>query len=196
MFFRNNLVKYFVGALSLLILTSCGGEGPGGGVAEFKTVSISATALTPSLESDVLTGNTCSGSVSTGGTVSTDSVDVEITSTLYPGITSGLPVAIDSYSVQFAPDNSHSTEPPPALAGLSGSTLGQTVQPNNALTIPVGVASQSMKFKLINDGVIPPCSAIIHAYFATITLSAVEVGSGTRKNIGPISLNVAFADRI
>ncbi len=194
--FRNNLVKPLVGIFSLLILASCGGENPGGGVAEFKTVSVSASALTTSLESDVLTGNTCTGSGSIGGSIETDNVDVKITSTRYPGLDSnaGLPVAIDSYTVQFLPDASHSTEPPPPLAALVGSILGQTVQPNGTLTIPVGVASQAMKSILLS-GAIPRCSGVIHAYFATITFSGVEIGTGTRNNIGPISLNVAFADR-
>jgi hypothetical protein len=198
--FQNKLVKPLVGILSLLILSSCGAEGLGGGVAEFKTVLVSASATTTSLESDVLTGNTCTASGSTGGTVETDSVDVTITSDIYPGLaaSAGLPVAIDGYTVQYIPDNTHSTEPPPALAGLSGSFIGQTVQPGGSLTIPVEVTSQAMKSKLIIDNIIPACSGKIHAYFAIITFNAVELnGAGsTRKNIGPISLNVAFADRI
>jgi hypothetical protein len=187
-----------LGVYSVLMLSSCGGS-PGGGVAEFKTVRVSAAALTTSLESDVLTGNTCTGSVTNGaGSVVPDSVDVAINSDIYPGLaaTAGLPVAIDSYTVQFIPDNSHSTEPPPSLAGLNGSNLGQIVDPGGTLTFAVEVASQAMKLKLINDGIIPTCSGKIHAYFAIITFSGVEVGTGTRNDIGPISLNVAFADRI
>jgi hypothetical protein len=195
--FRNNLVKLLVGIFSLLILSSCGAEGPGGGVTEFKTVTVSASAVTTSLESDVLTGNTCIAPI-LPGTVETDSIDVTLTSTLYPGLaaTAGLPVAIDSYTVQFTPDNSHSTEPPPALAGLIGSNLGQTVLPGGTLSLPVDVGSQAIKFRLLNNGIIPACSGKIHAYFAIITLNAVEIGTGTRKNIGPISLNIAFADRL
>jgi hypothetical protein len=186
-----------LGIYSVLILASCGEEGLGGGVAEFKTVLVSAVAKTSSLESDVLTGNTCTGSVSAGGTVETDSVDVTITSTLYPGLTSGLPVKIDSYTVQFTPNNSLSTEPAPPLAGVSGSFIGQTVVPGVPLPLTVIVGSQAMKNTLLSS-TIPPCSGVIHAYFAIITFNAVEInGAGsTRKNIGPISLNVAFADRV
>jgi hypothetical protein len=186
-----------LGIYSMLMLSSCGGS-PGGGVAEFKTVSVSASASTTSLESDVLTGNTCTGSSSTGGTFVTDSVDVTIKSTLYPGLATeaGKPVAIDSYTVQFVPDNANSTEPPPPLAGFSGSTLGQTVTPGGSIPIKVVVGSQAIKMKLVNDGIIPACSGKIHAYFAIITMSGVEDGTGTRNEIGPTSLNIAFADRI
>jgi archaellum component FlaF (FlaF/FlaG flagellin family) len=198
--FQNKLVKPLVGIFSLLILSSCGAEGPGGGVAEFKTVSVSASAATTSLESDVKTGNTCTGSVSNGaGSFVTDRVDVTVTSTLYPGLaaSAGLLVAIDGYTVQFIPDNSHSTEPPPAIVNPpSGTNLGFIVNPGATITIPVDVGSQAMKIKLVNDAIIPECSGKIHAYFAIITMNAVEIGTGTRKNIGPISLNIAFADRI
>ena len=189
------LLHVVVAVYSMVLLTSCGSDSPGGGTSEFKTISISASASTTRLESDLLTGNTCTNSVSSGGTFSTDSVDVNIVSTAYPGITTALPVAIDSYTIDFIPNASMSTGTPPALSRLSGSSLGQSISAGGSLTIPVAIVPEALKVNLVNNGTIGLCSGTVYAYYALITFQGIEVGTGTRNSIGPISLDVVFADR-
>lgn len=179
----------------MLLLSSCGSESPGGGTTEFKTTSISASPSTTRIESDLSTGNTCTNGASTGGTFVTDSIDVSVKSTLYTGATSGLPVAIDSYTVEFVPNATLSTSPPPTLSKITGTLIGQSVQPGGTLSIPVAVAPEALKLTLVNNGTIPLCSGTVYAYYALISFNSVEVGTGTRNTIGPISLDLVFADR-
>lgn len=175
---------------AFLLLSSCGGS-LGGGLGEFKTVTVSASAKTPRLEADVLTGNTCAATVSTGGTYVTESVDVDIKSTVYPKLTGqALSVSIDGVTISYMPANSAT----PALADQFITTLGTTVTPGGSATIPVPVAKDIVKLSLVNEKNLQLCSTAYYEYYVTITFDALEIGSGTRKKIST-SLNVAFADR-
>lgn len=189
------LLHVVMAVYAMVLLTSCGSDSPGGGTSEFKTVSISASASTTRLESDLVTDNTCTSNVSSGGKFSTDSVEVKVSSTLYPGVSSSLPVAIDSYTIDFIPNPSMSTGTPPALSRLSGSSIGQSVSAGGSLTIPLAVVTEAMKSNMVNNGTMGLCSATAYAYYAMITFQGIEVGTGTRNNIGPISLDVVIADR-
>jgi ribosomal protein L31 len=174
---------------AFLLLSSCGGS-LGGGVEEFKTVMVSATAKTSRLESDVLTGNTCGATGSTGGTYATDNVDVDIKSTLYPKLTGqALSVRIDRVTISYTPANTSSPALPDQFL-----TLSDTVTPGGTLTLPVPVAKDILKLSLVNDKNLQLCSTAYYEYYVTITFDALEIGSSTSKRIST-SLNVAFADR-
>ena len=191
--YRLTLPKLLPLLSSFLILSSCGGGSTtGGGVADFKTVTVAAHASTPRLESDVLKGNTCSATGSTGGTFVTDNVDVTINSTTYPGFSGTTSsVEIDSYTVKFTPANAVS----PPLADLHGSIIGSTVSADGSLSIPIAVAPDILKFSLINDKNLQPCSATMYEYFVTISFNGLELNTGKRSTF-ETSLNVAFADRV
>jgi hypothetical protein len=174
-----------------LVLSSCGGGSSGGGLASFKTVQVSATAATPRLESDVRTGNTCGLAGSTGGTFSTDLVNVTLTSTVYPNYTGTIsPVEIDSYVIHFAPADNVS----PALPDISGSIIGQTVTGGGTLILPIAVVTDLLKFNLVTAYNLQLCSATMYTYYVTITFNALELNTGTRAGI-QTSLTVAIADR-
>jgi hypothetical protein len=181
---------FSVGVIVAFTLASCGEGSLGGGTGEFQTVLVSAQTATTRLESDVLTGNTCSATGSTGGQFSTDSVDVKVTSDLYPRQTTGLNVAIDKVTVHFDPASTAS----PQLADFSISTIGTTIAPGSNVTISVPVAPEIFKSKLVNEKGLQLCSNALFEYFVTITFEGVELGTGARKGV-TTSLNVAFADR-
>jgi hypothetical protein len=183
--------KVVLAIITTVCISSCGGESPGGGTSEFKTVSISSAAKSVSLDSDILKGNTCTNGVSAGGTVIADSVDFTFTSKVYTGVTTGLPVAIDSYTIEYVANPSASTSTPvPVVASVSGSILGQTISPGGSLTVPVNVVTIPIKESIA----ISRCVGPLYSYYALVRFSAVEVGTGTRSTIGPISLNINIAD--
>jgi hypothetical protein len=175
---------------SLLLLTSCGDNSLGGGVGEFNTVTVTAVPATVRLESDVVTGNTCSDIGSTGGTFKTDTVKVTIKSTAYQGILNPMVIALDKYTVKFTPVGANT----PALDSITGSMIGNQVSATSPLTIDIPVATDGLKVKLVNEKGLTLCSTKIYEYFATITFDALELGTGQRKSI-ETSLNIAFADR-
>jgi hypothetical protein len=183
------IFKALVTCHAFLLLSSCGGS-LGGGVEEFKTVTVSATAKTSLLESDVLTGNTCVGTDSTGGGAVTEYVDVDIKSTLYPKLTGqALSVRIDRIPISYAPANTSSPALPDQFL-----TLSDTVTPGGTVTIPVPVAMAKVKLSLVNEKGLQLCSTAYYEYYVTISFDALEIGTDTRKRIST-SMNVAFADR-
>lgn len=175
-----------------IVLSACGGGDISGGTTEFDTVMLSAQTSTVRLESDVLTGNTCTDGNSIDGVFSTDSVNVNVTSKIYPKFTgTASPVAIDSYTVQFMPANSTS----PQLPDLNGSIMGTTVSAGGSISIPVAVATDIMKYNiLVLEKNLLPCSATMYEYFVKITFNAVETFGGKRGSFST-SFNIAFADR-
>ncbi|WP_243371408.1 hypothetical protein [Geotalea sp. SG265] len=197
--FNKAILKSLLVICCSAALTSCGG-GPGGGVTEFKTVRISPSPKMLNLETDVITGNTCTtGGVTSGnGTIVTDSVDIEFASDLYPGVASGLPVRIDSYSVRFEPNLNPgaSTSPPPALPTIPYTSIGQEIPAGGTLTYPVVIAQDALKSYILKNNIINACDGTIYSYYAIITFEGIEIGTGTRRSIGPVSINVAFADRV
>jgi hypothetical protein len=175
-----------------LLLLSCGGGSLGGGVGEFMTVFVSAQASTPRLESNVINGNTCSDTGSTGGSFATDNITATVTSTVFPGLTGqSSPIFIDSYTVSFTPVDSVS----PALSPINASLIGTTVPAGGSASIAVAVAPDTLKLSLVNDKNLQPCSTTVYQYFATITFHALELFTNKRSDI-TTSLTVAFADRV
>lgn len=177
---------------AFVALSACGGGDIAGGTTEFDTVMLSAQTATLRLESDVLTGNTCTDGNSADGLYSSDYVNVSVKSTIYPKFTgTASPVAIDSYTVEFMPVNTVS----PQLPSKTFSTMGTTVSAGGTVTIPVAVATEDMKYNtLVLQKNLLPCSGTIYEYYVKVTFNAVETFGGKRGSVSA-SLNVAFADR-
>ncbi|ACM21408.1 lipoprotein, putative [Geotalea daltonii FRC-32] len=174
----------------LFLLSSCGSQNAGGGAGEFTTVTMTAQPQTVRLESDVITGNTCPTSATSGGAYETDSVDVDVAATPYRNLTmSPLPVRIDTVTVSYTPKNAVS----PAILAQPY-PVGIVITSGTAL-IPVPVAPEILKSKLVSDYNLQPCSGTLYEYYVTITFSGVEIGgTGTRQEFST-NMSVAFADR-
>jgi hypothetical protein len=184
-------ITLLAACLSLLLLSSCGDSSVGGGVGEYKTVMLTASAATVRLESDVLSANNCSTTPPTGGTYTTDNVDVKLTSAVYPGFT-GITsnVMIDSITISYTPVNAAT----PALADVYVSSMGTVLTPGSSVTIPVPVAKDILKYSLVTEKNLQLCSANMFEYYVTISFEGLELNSGTRSK-AVTSLNIAFADR-
>lgn len=173
-------------------LTSCGAGDIGGGVGEFTTVNASATALTNRLESDIVTGNSCSTSVSTGGTVETDNVDVDFTSTsLYS--TGALKLVISRITVQYTPVNPATTPDIPDTY----LTMSQPVDPGTTTTISVPVLTEAQKVALMERTTLamPLCSSTVFEYYVNIIFEASELGGNGEVHNVTARMNLAVADR-
>ena len=175
---------------SFLMLSSCGSDNAGGGAAEFTTVFVTAAAKTLRLESDVITGNTCTNNVTTGGTVSTDTVDVDLVSTKYQNVTiPALPVRVFKATVSYAPRNSVSPAIPDQPFNVPDDILPGTT------TIQVPVVPESLKIQLVNNLNLQPCSTTVYEYYVTINFTGTEVGGSGPSRDFSTNMNIAIADR-
>lgn len=183
---------FLSGVCALLALSSCGEGELGGGTGEFTTVNASAVSSTNRLESDVLTGNTCSTTGSTGGTFSTDSVDFDFTSTALFS-TGALNLVVSKITVQYTPVNAATTPPLPDYF----ITTNQIVTPDSTVTIPVSVVPDSYKLALVSRTTqnLQTCSADYFEYYVTVIFEVSELGGNGKVRNVPANLNVAIADR-
>lgn len=174
-------------------LMSCGGGDIGGGVGEFTTVTASAAAKTPRFEADIVKDNTCSLTGSTGGTIETDSVDVNFTSTkLFPNNT--LNLVISKITVHYTPINRVTT---PDIPDYFLNT-SQTVAPGTTTTITVPILTDAQKIDLLDRATLamPVCSSTVFEYYVDIIFETSEPGgNGTVRNI-VAKTNLAIADRL
>jgi len=185
------IAKILLAASICIMLFSCGSqESAGGGVTEFKTSRVTATAATTRLEADLITGNTCSAAGSTGGTIVTELVDFTITATSTATTSPTLPVAITGYTVTFVPKNAGI----PALTPLTGTT-SQIINPTGTTTISVPITTDLQKINLISANASLPCSLNIYQYDVFVTFNAVEVGVDESNKSVTASLVMAIADR-
>lgn len=174
-------------------LISCGEEELGAGIGEFTTVNASASSSTGRLESDLITGNTCSSGVSSGaGTFSTDNVDVAFTSTaLFP--TGALNLVISKITVQYTPAAPATTpDLPDNFFGIT-----QPVGPGTTLTIPVAVMPDSYKQALFSRPTqnLTSCSGVIYTYHVDVIFEVSEPGgNGKIRNVAT-KLTVDITDR-
>lgn len=178
----------------LAALASCGGEDLGGGIGEFTTVNASAVAETPRLESDIITGNTCTAGASTGGTVDSDLVNVNVTST--PQFSTGaLNLKISKITVSYFPLTVNSVTPP-ALNAFTVFT-GFTVTPGSSLAVPVTVLPDSYKIALLDHATqsLAACGATVYEYVARVTMEVSEIGGSGKVRTVTTDLNLAVADR-
>jgi len=184
------IAKILLLASICIMLFSCGSqESAGGGVTEFKTSNVTATAATTRLEADLITGNTCSATGSTGGTIDTELVDFTITATSTATNSTPLPVSITGYTVTFVPKNAGI----PALTPLTGTT-SRIINPTSVTTISVPITTDLQKINLIAANNALPCSLNIYQYDVFVNFSAVEVGVSGDKSV-TASLVMAMADR-
>ncbi len=175
------------------LLTSCGGGGgAGGGAGELKTVYLVPSISISRLESDVNTGTDCSVSPPIPGTYATDTVDVTISSNLYPNITSGKYVSVDSATITYTGANASGVAHPLPTDYLS--ITGATIAPGSNVSISVPVAKDILKYDLVNRYGLQLCSAQYYEYYVTITFDCLEIGTDKRTTV-TARLNVAFADR-
>lgn len=182
----------FCGVCTIVALTSCGGGDLGGGVGEFTTVNATAVAKTGRFESDIVTGNTCSDSASTGGTVETDNVDVDFTSTAQ--FASGaLNLVISKITIRYTPVNAATT---PGIPDTFLNTT-QTVAPDSTVTIPVPVLTEAQKMALLNRTTLPMplCSGTVFEYYVDIIFEASEPGGNGKVRSITAKTNLAVADR-
>ncbi len=185
--------RFFCGVGALVALTSCGSEDLGAGIGEFTTVNASVAADKNRLESDVITGNACTNGTTTGGTIETDFVNVDVTSTAQFA-TGALDLKVGRIFVKYQPKNPATTPP---LADNIIPAGNQTVQPNSSVTIPVEVFTDIYKRDLLMRSTLNlnPCSLDIFEYYVTIVVEISEPGGNGKIHEVPTSLTVAIADR-
>jgi len=187
---------FFCGLSMVAALTSCGEEELGGGIGEFTTVSASATADTGRFESDLLTGNTCSAGVSSGGNFGTDVVDVAFTSTALftPG---ALNLLIRGVTIRYTPVNPPiSTSTPPPLPDYPWNFSTQ-VEPGESITIPVPVLPEVYKNALATRATqnLQACGGDLYEYFVQVIFHVSEPGGNGKERDVIANLNIAIADR-
>ena len=179
--------------LSMAALTSCGtDESLGGNVTEFTTSYATAQSSQARLEANLITGNTCTGGVSAGGTVETENVNfsVNVVSTT-KGSVVPLPLAITGYTVSFAAKNVGA----PAIADLT-SDYNTIITPGSSASIPVAVVTDKLKIELLTADPGLACSLSIYQYDVTVKFHAAEVGSTKPENKTiAAGMVVAIADR-
>jgi len=186
------IIIFLSGVCALVALTSCGENDLGGGIGEFTTVTATAVSQTNRLESDVLTGNVCSDTASTGGTFATDSINVNVTSkALFPA--GSLDLLVSKITVKYIPVNPATTPPLPDFV----INTSQTIQPGQTTQISVAVVPDAYKVALVSRSTqnLGLCSVDIFEYFVTIVFEMSEPGgNGKIKNVSA-NLNIAIADR-
>lgn len=198
--FRQIFVKIFFPSALALLVTSCGSGGGGfgsgnlgGNITEFKTSYAYATASTPRLEADLVTGNSCTATGWPGdGTIITESVDISInTVSTAKGGATPLPISIDGYNVYFTPKNAGY----PTYAQLTRLSNPYTaiINPGGSLKLPVAVITEQLKRDLILADPFFPCSLNIYQYDVTVVINATEA-QGEVKAI-TASFVMSLADR-
>lgn len=182
-------------ASAVVALASCGGGDLGGGVGEFTTVTATARVTTPSFESDILTDNTCTDGVSTGGTVVTDNVDVDFTSTAQ-FTTGALNLAISKITIRYTPAPG-GTVAAPAIPD-SFLNFNETVVPDETVTIPVPILTRDQKILLINRATqaMPACTATTFRYYVDVIFEVSEPGGNGKVRSITAKTNLDVADSI
>lgn len=174
----------------LTTIAGCGGgDSLGGNVTQFKTSTATASAATPRLEADLITGNTCTAGVTSGGTIVTETVNFTISTVA--STTKTLPLSITGYTVSFTPKNAGT----PALGVLTSDYSVSSITPGSSVSIPVAVTTDLQKRDMIlADGTLP-CSLSIYQYDVTVRFHATEIGSGDGSKDIVAGMVMAMADR-
>lgn len=191
---RKVCTRFLCGSFLVAMLASCGEGDLGGGIGEFTTVKAGAEAGTLRLESDILTGNSCSDATATGA-YTTDSVDFTITSTREFTTGNALDLLVTKATVHYDPVRSGSPRLPDEIIPLR-----VTVAPGSAVAIPVAVLTDLTKSRLVSDpALLPnliPCTGDYYEYYVTVTFEVSEPGgNGKTENI-PAYFRLAIADRV
>ncbi|GAM07840.1 hypothetical protein OR1_00109 [Geobacter sp. OR-1] len=172
---------------TLCLVTSCGDSSLGSGVGEGKTVNVTAQAADSYKEFDVITGNTCSTTGSTGGTIATEFVNVDVASAQQISTGKALDVRVNSATISYTPASS--TSPPIQNQYVA---IGTTLPAGGSISIPIPVALREVKLDLMNKGLLP-CSTTIYKYHVTVSFEAVEIGTGSTM-YPTANMTASFAD--
>lgn len=191
---KGSLRSFICGICTIATLSSCGGDNLGGGIGEFTTVNASALASTNRLESDLVEGNSCSGTA-TPGVFATDLVPVSFTST-GQFATGNLNLLISGITVRYTPVPSLSTAPPPALPDFPVNYSRQ-VAPNSTVSIDVPVIPESYKSALTTRATqnLSACGPDLFEYYVQVIFKVSEVGGKGDVRDVIANLSVAIADR-
>ncbi|MEI7815990.1 MAG: hypothetical protein WCI45_02250 [Desulfuromonadales bacterium] len=178
--------KIFVLFVVLFLgLLGCGNST--GSSTDLNTVYLAVSPSSSRLEADVLTGNSCTNG---GGTYTTESIPITITSTAYSTALVKSPVTINNIKVSYSKYNTNSTAP----TLLDQYDTGLTINPDEVKTFNVNVATDKLKLDLVQTYNFNLCSLDYWEYYATITFSGVE--DYTKKSFSFSTIvKVAFADR-
>lgn len=176
-------------AVVLSIMSGCGGGG--GSTSDLATVSLSVTAVSDRLEADMVTANTCTAGSSSGGTFSTETIPIAVTSTKYNNVTNPSPVTIQGISISYQPYNTAAALHPLPVQY----DTGKVILPGVTEQFDVKVAPDSLKILMYDNGNgFQLCSLDYWEYYALITFSGEE--NYTKKKVSfSQTVKVAFADR-
>ena len=181
---------------ALFALTSCGSTNPGSGVATFKTVTVTGSALTPLAPVSLFTGTTCSNDVHSGIVTLTNApVIITLNSTVYRQanvnqVATGEPVTIIGYSISYAPINGG-----PAISDPKGgnASLG-SIPPGGSLAVPISITSLTTEGILQNDPNLSKCAPLSYDYDVTVTFTGNEL-SGTNGYI-PVHTRLTYTNSV
>lgn len=173
--------------LAALCLGMAGCGGSSGSTETLETVYLTVSPVSDRLEADVLVGNSCTTG---GGTFTTQTIPIAVTSKSYENATRKSPVTINGISISYEKYSQASTAP--ALPVQYDT--GMTINPDSTVTFNVKVAPDQLSLKLVNDLGFNLCSADYWEYYATITFNGVEDYSGKSVSFST-KVKVAFADR-
>jgi len=186
-----NSLKLTVPVLMLLAVAGCGGgDSLGGNVTEFKTSVAYATADTPRLEADLVTGNTCSANGSEGGSIVTESVTFQVTTQALT-TNNPLPISISGYTVSFRAKNAGI----PDLTDLTSNYTVPAIAAGSTVSIPVAITTDLQKLTFLQNNPEYVCGGLVAQYDVTVRFHASEVGSGDGSKDIVAGLVMALADR-
>jgi hypothetical protein len=206
---NKHIARYFSVACTALMLTSCG-DSKAVGTGQFATVSVTATALSATLDSDF------AGWVDTTGTKATpclaasiptilpDDVVFNITSTPYttPNTGSSSPIvvsdlAISNVTLTFTPANSLTPALPARFQSQPASASPSRII-SGANSVTVRVVTDDLKSFLQTNYL---CTGAFLTYRVSVTFDAIELNTNRASSIslagnGYLTVNLAdFTDK-
>lgn len=187
----NKLIRAALLSVAIMAsVTGCGsGSDIGGGTSEFKTVIATAVPSTTRLEADLITGNTCSATGSTGGTIATETIDFTISTRAVSS--PALPISITGYTVSYIPKNAGV----PALTPITSPFGPIVINPGSSAIISAQVITDQQKRDMIAADTSFPCSLLIHQYDVSVRFNAAEIGADDSAKLITGSTVMAVADR-
>jgi hypothetical protein len=186
------MIAAITALMSVATLVSCGGSTSG--VAEYKTVNATASvdAASNPLLADlaIWSGDPCAE----GSSYSIENNLVNITVTSTANITTGtsLPLMLQSATITFTPADSISPFLPSLFTPIYQNLNGTTLSPGGFVSIPIEVVTHRLK-EYFGTTLICSPAAPIYSYNATISINAVEQGTGVSGSFSA-GMTVRFAD--
>lgn len=174
--------------LAALCLGIAGCGGGSGSTETLETVYLTVSPVSDRLEADVLVGNSCT--TGGGGTFTTQTIPIAVTSKSYANATRKSPVTINGITISYEKYSQASTVP---VLPVQYDT-GMTINPDSTVTFNVKVAPDQLSFNLVDKLGFNLCSADYWEYYASITFNGVEDYSGKSVSFST-KVKVAFADR-